>query len=81
VAGIAHEINTPVGSISSMHDTLMKANAKLCDLVKSECIEGSEKYRRMVSMVQVVDEANRIIKMGTDRVTTIVSASIVRPSG
>ncbi len=72
VAGIAHEINTPIGSVGSMHDTLMKATDKLCELVRSECREDSPKFRKMESLIQMVGEANRVIKMGTDRVTTIV---------
>jgi signal transduction histidine kinase len=72
VAGIAHEINTPVGSVGSMHDTLMKATTRLCDLVKSECQEDSENYLKMKSLIRIIEEADRIIKMGTERVTTIV---------
>ncbi len=72
VAGIAHEINTPIGSVGSMHDTLMKATDRLCELVRSECQEDSPKHRKMESLIQVVGDANRVIKMGTDRVTTIV---------
>lgn len=72
VAGIAHEINTPIGSVGSMHDTLMKATDRLCELVRSECQEDSPKYPKMESLIQVIGEANRVIKMGTDRVVTIV---------
>lgn len=41
VAGIAHEINTPLGSISSMHDTLMRATEKLKGVLAVECDENS----------------------------------------
>jgi PAS domain S-box-containing protein len=72
VAGIAHEINTPVGSIASMHDTLMKATTKLCGLMNLEQAADEETKLQMASTVKLINEANRIIEMGTDRVTTIV---------
>lgn len=72
VAGIAHEINTPMGSISSMHDTLMRANEKLSNILETECTEDSSNHRKIQGMLKVIDDANRVIKDGTERVTTIV---------
>ena len=72
VAGIAHEINTPIGSVSSMHDTLMRAIGKLNDILEAECPEDSPNHRKIQSMMKLIGEANRVIRSGTGRVTTIV---------
>lgn len=72
VAGIAHEINTPIGSISSMHDTLMRATEKLKGVLDVECDKSSPNHNKVESLLQVIDDANSIIQDGTARVTTIV---------
>ncbi len=66
VAGIAHEINTPVGAINSMHDTLTRA----VDRLKSDLdqLDDSEIQRAL----DVIDGANSVIATGTSRVTEIV---------
>jgi PAS domain S-box-containing protein len=35
VAGVAHEINSPIGAVSSMHDTLFRTLEKLKGIIKS----------------------------------------------
>ncbi len=72
VAGIAHEINTPLGSINSMHDTLMRATEKLKGVLAIECDENSPYHNQVESIVKIIDDANCIIRDGTERVTTIV---------
>ena len=72
VAGIAHEINTPIGSINSMHDTLMRATNKLKAVLDEACEEGSPQHQRVESIIKIIDDANRVIQDGTERVTTIV---------
>ena len=72
VAGIAHEINTPIGSVGSMHDTLVRAMAKLSDILEVECPKDAPNYREIQSMLKVIGDANRVIKSGSERVTTIV---------
>jgi PAS domain S-box-containing protein len=72
VAGIAHEINTPIGAVNSMHDTLVRSMEKLKGTLKSidECqYEVSDELK---SIFKIVDDANRVIDSGTDRVMTIV---------
>ncbi len=69
VAGIAHEINTPVGAINSMHDTLVRAVDKL----KLSIDSGQEIQDPVLNTsLQVISDANRVIATGTDRVTGIV---------
>lgn len=71
VAGIAHEINTPVGAISSMQDSLTRGIKKLKDEVARACFNEDDK-RKFESIFSVVDEANKVISSGAQRVGTIV---------
>lgn len=72
VAGVAHEINNPLGALKSIHETQMKAYTRLKEhLNKIEQISESdraeiEKYSRIIS------EANKVISNGSDRVSEIV---------
>ena len=75
VAGIAHEIKTPIGAVASMHHTLVKATDKLSKALVAEGEGGppealrSEKISRLLDVIR---DANRVIADGTGRVTTIV---------
>jgi PAS domain S-box-containing protein len=70
VAGIAHEINTPVGAMTSMHDTLVRAVAKLKEhLISNETVEQDDKLK---SLFKIIDDANQVIRSGSSRVGEIV---------
>ncbi|UCC81077.1 MAG: PAS domain S-box protein [Candidatus Zixiibacteriota bacterium] len=72
VAGIAHEINTPVGAVSSMHDTLMRSIEKLKTAVRNECHINAETYSRLQSLFNTIEDANSVIDSGATRVSNIV---------
>ncbi len=72
VAGIAHEINTPVGAIASMHDTLVRALRKLEATLNEEHPGVVASSPSLQSALKLVQEANRVIESGTQRVTEIV---------
>jgi two-component system NtrC family sensor kinase len=72
VAGIAHEINTPVGAISSMHDTLIRAVGKLKSILEIDFQEVYCQNQRLQSTFRIIEDANKVINSGTDRVTNIV---------
>lgn len=72
VAGIAHEINTPIGAISSMHNTLIRAVDKLKVEFAENYKEVFLKNKRFASTLNVVEDANKVIKSAIDRVTNIV---------
>ncbi len=65
VAGVAHEINTPVGAISSMYDTLVRAIDKLDKI----CDKEPEEHQKIF---KIIEDANRVMTSGMDRVTNIV---------
>ncbi len=72
VAGIAHEINTPVGAIGSMHDTLVRAIRKLEATLNEEHPGVLDSSPSLQSALKLVREANRVIESGTQRVREIV---------
>lgn len=66
VAGIAHEINTPVGAMLSMHDTLVRAVQRLEPTIRKH---GDA---RAQALLHTVEECNRVIATGAQRVALIV---------
>jgi PAS domain S-box-containing protein len=72
VAGIAHEINTPVGAISSMHDTLMRGVRRLKNNITPLLDKNDTESQKLASIMKIIEDANTVIESGTERVTTIV---------
>jgi len=72
VAGIAHEINTPIGAVSSMYDTLSRALDKLKRLLDSKFPSEQEQLPELQSTFRIIKDANHVIRSGTERVSTIV---------
>ncbi|MBP1622978.1 MAG: serine/threonine protein kinase [Acidobacteria bacterium] len=72
VAGIAHEINTPVGAIHSMHDTLQRAVQKLKSEFGRVCGANEPATAAIESIMRVIEDGNQVIASGTSRVIDIV---------
>ncbi|MHC4486859.1 MAG: two-component regulator propeller domain-containing protein, partial [Planctomycetota bacterium] len=72
VAGVAHEINTPVGAISSMYDTLMRALDRLKSTMDRVCAGEPEEHQKVSKLFAMIEDANQVIASGTQRVTNIV---------
>jgi len=72
VAGVAHEINTPVGAINSMHNTLMKAFERLKIELEKSLQETHREYKNINKSLKIVEDADRVIQSGTQRVIDIV---------
>ena len=70
VAGIAHEINTPVGAIRSSRDTLNRALDKLMESLQSQA--SYQENRGLNNALKVIEDASRVIETGSDRVARIV---------
>ena len=75
VAGIAHEINTPMGAINSMHDTLKRGMEKLAEEVAPQLPEDEDDHsQRIRASLQEIDRANRVMTTSTARVRELVAS-------
>ncbi len=72
VAGIAHEINTPIGAVSSMHNTSIRAVEKLKENLRDFCDAECLKEDKIIKTFQLISNSNNVIESGIERVTTIV---------
>ena len=73
VAGVAHEINTPIGAVHSMQDTLFRTLKRMEETCKP-CVGGdAQDAKTMRAAFQVISDAEHVIKTGTDRVINIIT--------
>ncbi len=71
VAGIAHEINTPVGAVSSMHDTTRRAVDKLKKQIFENCRDEKQRID-FENSFKLIEDNYKVIDEGTGRVVNIV---------
>jgi len=73
VAGIAHEINTPIGSINSNNDILIRSVGKMRDFLNcSECPASVRQNPEVVKIMRILEEINQNNRMACDRIIDIV---------
>lgn len=73
VRGVAHEINTPLGALSSNHDTTRRALGKLQRILDDEVVTPDElgEVRRIVRAIAAVQETN---ELAVERMKHVVSS-------
>ena len=74
VAGIAHEINTPMGAISSVQDTLSRAVDKLIDIIAEILPKEHRDDPKLTAVLAIIANTGKVIKTGSDRVVGIVQS-------
>jgi PAS domain S-box-containing protein len=72
VAGIAHEINTPIGAVNSMQDTLFRTVEKLKDIIETQFPKEHEEQSQLKADLKIIDDSKKVINSGTERVINIV---------
>jgi signal transduction histidine kinase len=73
VAGTAHELNTPVGVISSSTDVSLKAIKKIADVLDKELPEEIIlKTPDLLRIFELLEDANQSCKLAADKVAKIV---------
>ena len=70
VAGVAHEINTPLGALQSTANTIQRAAEKICECCKDQPAEAAGRVRAMAeSLIGMAAQA----QAACDRINTIVT--------
>jgi signal transduction histidine kinase len=72
VAGLAHEINTPIGSINSMNDTLGRAVENLKIVLRQLFPQEYEENPRLNGVLKILGDTNKVVTVASERVTHIV---------
>jgi len=72
VAGVAHEINTPLGAVTSMHDTLIRGVNKMKAFVASSSASKTTTEDNVQKTIDIIDDANEVINSGNARIKQIV---------
>ncbi|MEJ2501750.1 MAG: ATP-binding protein, partial [Gemmatimonadota bacterium] len=73
IAGVAHEINTPLGALHSNHDTIRRALERLQEILADEVVDEDEleDVRRIVKAIGGVTTTNN---MAVDRMVKMVNS-------
>jgi two-component system NtrC family sensor kinase len=75
VAGVAHEMNTPIGTINSNADTLSRSLKKLRQLISADsCPESVREDRKLNQMLVMVEDIARINQIACERIVDIVGS-------
>lgn len=70
VAGVAHEINTPIGSITSNNSIFMKCTEKIKQFISEE----EPNINKVNQILQILEETNKINTLACERINDIVKS-------
>jgi two-component system, NtrC family, sensor kinase len=73
VAGLAHEINTPLGAINSNHDVLKRALGRLQAILEDEVVEPHE-LEEVRRVVRAIDGILQVNDMAVERMMSLVTS-------
>jgi two-component system NtrC family sensor kinase len=75
IAGLAHELNTPLGAIHSNNDTLSRAIDKLKDLLVQDGFSGQAENRQATArLIDILQDVSANTSLATERLIGIVSS-------
>ncbi|UCC82893.1 MAG: hypothetical protein JSW46_18320 [Gemmatimonadota bacterium] len=74
MAGLAHELNTPLGAIRSNRDVLQRAISRLLDILADDVVDASE-IEQIRGLVNTLDEVVEIDQVAVDVITDLVASA------
>jgi two-component system, NtrC family, sensor kinase len=73
VAGIAHEINTPIGSINSNNDILIRAVSKMREFIEcDQCPAEIRNHPEVVKIMGILESINQNNRVACERIIEII---------
>ena len=73
VAGIAHDMHTPIGTITSNSDILCRSLARLNDLIASQgCPDAFRDNPELKRVLGIIEEISRVNQLACERIIGIV---------
>jgi PAS domain S-box-containing protein len=73
VAGVAHEVNNPIGAVNSAADVSMRCLDRLLELLRTaENLEELRGNARFTQLVDILRENNQLVLTAGDRIAKIV---------
>jgi len=73
-AGLAHEINTPLGAIHSNNDTISRSIAKIRKIRADESLSDSERRLAETRLVDIMEELCQNTSIAAERLISIVGS-------
>jgi len=73
VAGVAHELNTPLGAINSNHDVLRRALTRLQNILADDVVDETE-LAEVRRIVRALDDIMVVNNLAVDRLNQLVSS-------
>jgi signal transduction histidine kinase len=73
VAGLTHEINTPIATIRSMNDTRSKAVRKLQTTLAEIAPESAGKDQEIIKVMELMTKADQSVHQGAERLHEIIN--------
>jgi len=72
VAGVAHEINTPLGAINSNNDLLGRAIEKLRTELSQAGLHAASQYPQVEKVLEILENLSKVNKIAVERIMGIV---------
>lgn len=79
VASVAHELNTPIGALRSMHQSTVQAVQQLKRTLNEAYAAAPDKLAAIQKSLSVIDEAHAVISSAADRIARV--ALLLRDRG
>jgi PAS domain S-box-containing protein len=75
VAGVAHEINTPLGALKSNNNLLMRSTARIRDILKDPLIpESVRSHPDLSKLLSATEALNKVDETAIERIVKIVNS-------